>query len=159
MTDETTGGGGRRGKDLADEMLDSAHRVWLAGLGALARAEEEGSRLFSQLVERGRESEAAGRGRVDETVRGAADTVRGTADTVRSAVGSVSAGIEAQVGEVMRRMGVPTREEIQQLTRRVEELAARIDRMGGTDAAGAAPKPPKPPKPPKAPKTSGGAKS
>jgi len=143
VTDETTGGGGKRGKDLADEMLGSAHRVWLAGLGALARAEEEGSRLFSQLVERGRESEVAGRGRFDETVRGAAGSVRSAAETV-------SAGIEAQVGEVMRRMGVPTRDEIQELTRRVEELNAKIDRMGASAPRPATAKPSKAP---------GGAKS
>lgn len=136
MTDETTGGG-KRGENLADEMLESAHRVWLAGLGALARAEEEGSRLFSQLVERGRESEAGGRGRVDETVRGAAGSVRSAAE-------AVSAGIEAQVGEAMRRMGVPTRDEIRELSRRVEELAAKVDRMG-KPAARTAPPPPRTP--------------
>jgi hypothetical protein len=32
----------------------AAHSIWLAGLGALAAAEEEGPRLFSRLVELGR---------------------------------------------------------------------------------------------------------
>ena len=39
----------------------SAHSIWLAGLGALAAAEDEGTRLFSQLVQRGRSVEALGR--------------------------------------------------------------------------------------------------
>lgn len=129
MTDETTGGGGTRSRDLGDEVLDSAHRVWLAGLGALARAEEEGSRLFSQLVERGRETEGKRSG-------GFGERARDTAGSVRTAAETVGAGIEAQVGEVMRRLGVPTRDEIQELTRRVEELNARIDRMGGGSIGG-----------------------
>ncbi|HIL22204.1 MAG TPA: poly(hydroxyalkanoate) granule-associated protein, partial [Alcanivorax sp.] len=33
------------------------HQIWLAGLGAFARAEEEGSGFFDALVEAGREVE------------------------------------------------------------------------------------------------------
>jgi Poly(hydroxyalcanoate) granule associated protein (phasin) len=40
----------------------SAHDVWLAGLGALAQGREEGSRLFSRLVIKGREVERKGGG-------------------------------------------------------------------------------------------------
>jgi len=36
----------------------AAHRIWLAGLGALAVAEEEGTKVFSRLVDRGRKIEA-----------------------------------------------------------------------------------------------------
>jgi hypothetical protein len=43
----------------------TAHSIWLAGLGALAVAEEEkGIKLFSHLVERGRDIEARGRVKV-----------------------------------------------------------------------------------------------
>jgi len=34
-------------KNTQDDLKDSVHRIWLAGLGALAAAEEEGSKLFS----------------------------------------------------------------------------------------------------------------
>ena len=35
---------------VARLVKDSAHQVWLAGLGAYARAEKQGSRLFDNLV-------------------------------------------------------------------------------------------------------------
>lgn len=39
------------------EARQSAQKIWLAGLGALALAEEQGPHLFESLVERGRELE------------------------------------------------------------------------------------------------------
>jgi poly(hydroxyalkanoate) granule associated protein phasin len=48
-------------KDLASGILDNeviVHRIWLAGLGALAMAEEEGTKVFSRLVDRGLKIEA-----------------------------------------------------------------------------------------------------
>src|SRR4030081_2153457 len=50
-------------KKLQDELKDSAHKIWLAGLGALAAAEQEGTKVFNRLVDRGREVES--RGKVD----------------------------------------------------------------------------------------------
>ena len=57
-----------RVKNLQDELKESARRVWLAGLGALAAAGEEGSKMFSRLVERGRDYEGKGRTTVNEQV-------------------------------------------------------------------------------------------
>ena len=45
-------------KKLQDELVDSAHRIWLAGLGALSAAQQEGSKVFDRLVERGKDVEA-----------------------------------------------------------------------------------------------------
>ena len=42
-------------KNLQDELKESAHRIWLAGLGALAAAGEEGTNVFDRHVDRGRE--------------------------------------------------------------------------------------------------------
>ena len=43
---------------VAREMGDNAHQVWLAGIGALSRAQSEGSRFFEQLAEEGRKPES-----------------------------------------------------------------------------------------------------
>ena len=42
---------------VMDTVRESAHRIWLAGLGALAAAEEEGNKVFRGLVERGEKFE------------------------------------------------------------------------------------------------------
>jgi len=40
------------------ELRDSARHVWLAGIGALAKAKDQGAELFESLVQHGREVEA-----------------------------------------------------------------------------------------------------
>jgi polyhydroxyalkanoate synthesis regulator phasin len=114
-------------KVLPQEILDSAHRVWLAGLGALASAEEEGSRLFKQLVDRGRELEGKSR-----------SGLRGAGAKVRSQAEDLGDALDSRVSSVLHRMGVPTRDEIHELTRRVEELNAKVDRLRAAPAGGGA---------------------
>ena len=48
-------------KKVYEDMRESAHKIWLAGLGALAKAEEEGTKVFHNLVEAGEKFEARGK--------------------------------------------------------------------------------------------------
>ena len=109
-----------KAKNLQDELMDSAHRIWLAGLGALAAAEEEGSKVFSRLVERGKDVETKGREQVKEQVSSA----KGRAESAWSGVGEK---VDEKLTAALHRLGVPTREEIRTLTARVEELNAKVD--------------------------------
>ena len=114
---------------VPEEVRESAHKIWLAGLGALATAEEEGSRLFRTLVERGEEFESRGRervGRVLDTVGGRVDTVRKTAE---DRIGRLGSGVEDAVMRALKQLGVPSREEIDTLNRRIEELARAIEAL------------------------------
>jgi poly(hydroxyalkanoate) granule-associated protein len=113
---ETTG----QDRKLQDDLKESAHRIWLAGLGALAAAEQEGAKVFSRLVERGKEFEAKGRVEVKDQVERAKATAETTWD-------SMSSRMDEMVTSALHRMGVPTREEIRRLTLKVEELNAKIE--------------------------------
>ena len=99
-------------------LKESAHEIWLAGLGAFALAGDEGSRLFKQLVKKGEGMEHLNKARINRLTSRAAD-LRGEA---RSAVSRVTIPIEAGMTNAMHRLGVPTRKEIATLTKRVEEL-------------------------------------
>lgn len=127
----------RQQKKFQKELRESAHKVWLAGLGALSAAGEEGSKFFNQLVERGEDFESRGRenlgkakGEVESSAKKARKEIEGRLD---EAWGKM----DERLTEAMHRFGVPTRDEIQTLTRRVEELNTKIDQMkngGGTAA-------------------------
>ena len=106
------------GKKLQDELAESAHRIWLAGLGALAAAEQEGAKVFNRLVDRGKEVESRGKQQFQEA--------RGRAESAWSGMGDK---VDEKVNAALHRLGVPTREEIQELTRRVEELNAKIEQL------------------------------
>jgi len=109
-------------RNLQDELKESAHRIWLAGLGALAAAEQEGSKVFSRLVERGKEFEAKGRVEVKDQV----DRAKATAETTWD---NMSGKMDEMVTSALHRMGVPTREEIRRLTLKVEELNSKIESL------------------------------
>jgi poly(hydroxyalkanoate) granule-associated protein len=106
-------------KNRAVPMLkDSAHEIYLAGLGAFALAGEEGNRLFRDLVKRGAGMEKSNKARLQK-LAGRAERLQGSA---RTAVTRLATPIEAGMTNAMHRLGVPTRKEIATLTKRVEEL-------------------------------------
>ncbi len=109
-------------KNLQDELRDSAHRIWLAGLGALAAAGEEGTKMFDRLVDRGREYETKGRDEARKQYEGA----RSSADDLWK---TWSEKIDESITKALHGMGVPSREEIHNLTRRVEELNAKVEML------------------------------
>ncbi|MDH3404163.1 MAG: phasin family protein [Acidobacteriota bacterium] len=116
-------------KDFPVDVKESAHKVWLAGLGALAVAEEEGSKFFKNLVKRGEKLEAKRKKHVEKAV----DRVKEGVDDVREEVESrwqaFGDSFDRKIGEVVERLGVPNREEIHKLTRRVADLTAKLEKL------------------------------
>lgn len=124
-----------RSKDMQAELRESAHKIWLAGMGALAVAGEEGKTLFQTLVAKGEEIEGRSKGQVDR-VKGKLQDARAGMGLM---LGRLQDGVDEQVTAALNRLGVPTRKEIATLTKRVEELAKAVEKMKKT----AAPKPKK----------------
>jgi poly(hydroxyalkanoate) granule-associated protein len=104
-------------------LRDSVEQVWLAGLGALAVTENEGTRLFKNLVKQGEGFEKATRERLDKAVK-RARAVPGQTMT------AVEEGLDETMVRVLHRLGVPTRREINSLTRRVEGLTTTLEQRG-----------------------------
>lgn len=118
-------------KKLQQEVFDSAHKVFLAGLGTIKTVGDESVEMFDLLVERGRDLETRGKKELDD-VRGELKkrTTKATSK-VENRLDEVGDQIDKRVTNVLHRLGVPTRNEIQTLTRRVEELANKVDRLAG----------------------------
>lgn len=119
---------------LQDDVLESAQKVWLAGLGALSMAEEEGTKFFKNLVKKGEKFEVPGRKqleKVQDTVEKGLDTVEeqleGVRDRAETTFGKLGKSFDVKVAEALQRLGVPSRMEIQKLTKRVEQLTKKVD--------------------------------
>ncbi len=115
---------GKNKKRADNELKASMHRIWQAGLGALSAAEEGGSKLFQALAERGQELEKGPVTEAKKKVKGAVKIVR---DRAGKTLESLDSSIDKKIASAIQKMGVPTRDEITKLTRRVDRLAAMIE--------------------------------
>jgi poly(hydroxyalkanoate) granule-associated protein len=101
---------------------ESAHEIWLAGLGALSLAEDESGKLFKALVKRGKVFEEATKDRMDE-LKAKLDVRKTAAD----AIGKIGDTVDDGVTEMLHRLGLPTKKEIEGLTKRVERLTKTLE--------------------------------
>jgi poly(hydroxyalkanoate) granule-associated protein len=100
-----------------ETLQGSVEQVWLAGLGALALTEEEGSKFFHSLVKKGEVVEKKSKARIEDVVD-AAKKVPATA------MSTIERRTDETFQQVMKRLGIPTRRDIDMLTRRIEKLTA-----------------------------------
>ncbi len=122
-------------QDFKDEIKQNAEKVWLAGLGALATAEEEGGKLLRGLMKKGESYEKKGLAQFDKLkakVEGVAESAKDRAGEawgkVEGKVEDVEDRLDDRVASVLRKIGVPSKNEIATLTRRVEELTLLVEK-------------------------------
>ncbi len=117
-------------KDIQDDLKESAHKIWLAGLGAFAMAEEEGGKFLKNLVNKGEDVEARGKEKVEK----AKDAVSGVKTVAESYWETFERTVDDRITSVLHRIGVPTKDEIQTLTSKVEDLTTSIENLRKADA-------------------------
>jgi poly(hydroxyalkanoate) granule-associated protein len=124
-----------RAEAASRNLMDSAQQIWSAGVGALARAQGEGTDLFEALVKKGMSLEAQTRkmanGKVD-VVRGAVeDRVENVREKATDTWDRMEKVFEDRVQRALTRLGVPTREDLGSLNKRVEALTAELRKQSG----------------------------
>jgi poly(hydroxyalkanoate) granule-associated protein len=117
---------------LAQAVTQSAQKIWLAGLGAFARARTEGDKFFDLLVEQGKGIRAKTGKAADAALR----TVRSQADnTIANAQGQwdkLEQVFEDRVSRSLNRLGVLSSKDVEDLARQVADLNRSVrDLMGG----------------------------
>lgn len=111
--------------DLLSSAVNSARSLWWAGLGTVSVVEEAGSTVFEALVEEGRSWEDAQRRRSEETAKRIEEWSK---EGVR-AVEAVEERVRVGVGETLHHVGVPRREDVDELREQIDTLADRLDRL------------------------------
>lgn len=124
---------------LAEAVRTSAQQIWQAGLGAFAKAQEEGGKVFAKLVKEGTELQK----RTQQLANGKVSDVTGTVVKMADNVSKQAAGswdkleqvFEDRVSRSLKSLGVPTQDDIQTLTKRVEELSKAVAALSGKKPA------------------------
>lgn len=104
-------------------------QIWLAGLGAFSRAEDEGNRLFDSLVQVGEELESKTIDIADNTV-GVVEEVKGrVSGRVSDTKERVERALDERVNSTVSRIGFASHREVAQLIELIERLETKVDLM------------------------------
>ncbi len=129
---------------LATSVRDHAQQIWLAGMGAFAKAQEEGRQVFESLVTEGTSLQK-------KTHRAAADTLGEVTGKVASLADDVGAKagqqwdrlesiFEDRTAKALKKLGVPTSADMQALVDRIDALSAQLETHRAASKARSTPK-------------------
>lgn len=107
---------------VALTVKDSAHQVWLAGLGAYSMAQNEGGRMFVTLIKEGEDLEKRTLKFTDAKIAFLSEKAAGTWDRIEHE-------FERRVTRALGTLGVPSKKDIDMLTRRVKELTGAVESL------------------------------
>ena len=116
-------------KPTGSALLEPVSQIWLAGLGAFARAHQEGGKLFETLVKEGEEVEALTRKTADDIfaeMKGKVEAVRGKAT---DKLDRLEQAFQNRVARALGRLGVPTNDDIQEIATRIEVLSDSLRQL------------------------------
>ncbi|WP_421881173.1 phasin family protein [Methylibium sp.] len=124
---------------FASSVKDSAQQIWQAGLGAFAKAQGEGGKVFESLVKEGvsiqRKTQAAAEeklGEVSSKMTKLSDDVQARAGQQWDKLESI---FEERVAKALGKLGVPSSKDIDALIHRIDALSANVARLSKAPAA------------------------
>jgi poly(hydroxyalkanoate) granule-associated protein len=113
-----------------DPIKDSAQQIWLAGLGAFAKMQQEGSKAFEALVKDGVGIQKKTQQAAEETLSQAQTRMAGLASEfgakASGGFGKLENIFEERVARALQHLGVPSADEVAALRARVESLEAQL---------------------------------
>ncbi|MRV72205.1 polygranule-associated protein [Duganella sp. FT92W] len=118
-------------KQLASAVRNSAQQIWQAGLGAFAKAQEEGGRVFAKLVKEGTALQKRTRDLAEDKVSEVRDTVSGVGKQAAGSWDKLEQVFEDRVSRALGTIGVPTQKDVQELNKRVEALTKAVEELTG----------------------------
>jgi poly(hydroxyalkanoate) granule-associated protein len=124
---------------FASTVKESAQQIWLAGLGAFSKAQEEGGKVFEALVKEGvaiqRKTQAAAEEKFSEATNRMASMANDLSTKATGQWDKLESIFEDRVSRALNKLGVPTSKDIDMLAARVDELNRTVAKMNGKGAA------------------------
>jgi poly(hydroxyalkanoate) granule-associated protein len=119
----------RAGKAQAN-VIENVQHVWLAGMGAVAKAQKEGPAAFQEAVAEGLQLLTRSRTTAEKMIRDVFESAQGSVQTrfgsareqATETWDNLEVLFQSRVQKALQQIGVPTAGEIRLLTKRVAEL-------------------------------------
>jgi len=118
-------------------VIDIGQQIWLAGLGAVARAQQEGPKVFEALVSEGSEFQQHQREMVQDRASDLWNELRSQLDNrtagargrATETMDNLEGILQTRVMKALQQLGVPTSQEIDALSRKVKELNRSVQEL------------------------------
>jgi poly(hydroxyalkanoate) granule-associated protein len=125
-------------------VIENVQQVWLAGMGAVAKAQKEGPAAFQEAVGEGFQLLTRSRSNVEKMIREVFESAQGS---VQTRIGSardqaaetwenLEALFQSRVQKALQQIGVPNADEIRLLTKRVAELNDNVKSLSARQSRG-----------------------
>ena len=111
---------------LAVQIRESATQIWLAGLGAFSKTQQEGVKMFEALVAEGEKFQERTKTAADERLAEVREKATGTWDKLEKV-------FEERVARALHTLNVPSRKDIDVLSQRVHELTEVTKKLSGEE--------------------------
>lgn len=146
---QKTGGTDKKSAaQLSGTVKESAQQIWLAGLGAFSKAQEEGGKVFETLVKEGlsiqRKTQAVAEEKISEATNKMATMATDISSKASGQWDKLENIFEDRVSKALNKLGVPSAKDIDALIARIDELNANVAKLSakaGVTAPRAAAKP------------------
>ena len=129
---------------LAGSVKDSAQQIWLAGMGAFAKAQAEGRQVFDALVKEGSALQKKTQSVAEERFGDVSSKMTSMAEDVTAKAGKqwdkLESIFEERTAKAMKRLGVPSAKDVAALSARIEELGAKVAKLAKSSAKGGEPR-------------------
>jgi len=99
-------------------LLDAVRKVLLASVGAVALAQDEVEDFVNKLVDRGEIAEKDGK-----------SLVRDMVEKRKKQTAKAEQELDQRIEELLHRMNVPTKGDIEALSAKITELSAKVDEL------------------------------
>jgi poly(hydroxyalkanoate) granule-associated protein len=127
---------------FAATVKDSAQQIWLAGLGAFSKAQEEGGKVFEALVKEGVSLQKKTQSVAEDKLTEVANKMTGMAGEVSNKAGQhwdkLESIFEERTAKALAKLGVPSAKDVAALHQRIDELSAQLAKAGKAPSTRAA---------------------
>ena len=124
---------------LSGTVKDSAQQIWLAGLGAFTKAQNEGGKVFETLVKEGlsiqRKTQAAAEERITEATSKMATMATGITSKATGQWDKLENIFEERVAKALNKLGVPSSKDVEALIARIDELTKSVQKLSAKSAS------------------------
>ena len=116
-------------QQMSEHMKNSAQQIWQAGLGAFAKAQEEGIKVFDTLVKEGsklQETTLHAQAKVAEAAAKASAMASDMGQRASGQFDRLEGIFEERVAKALHSMGLPSAQDMANLQARVAALEAEV---------------------------------